>query len=165
MKKFVLAAFAAALAASSLAMCATQAEAKPNVALKMSGFVVEGSGNSQHFVPIEQTQPRPGDVVRYVVVASNATSEAANKLIVAARVPAGTAFEPGSATSNAMLHPQFSLDGGHTWASVPMTTVHTASGDVQKKADPAAFTSVRWIFDKPLAAHSSGTYAYEVRVK
>ncbi len=80
-------------------------------------------------------------------------------------MPDGTSFEGGSATTNAVLHPQFSIDGGKTWAATPMVSVHTASGDVSKKADPSTYTSVRWIFDKPLAAHTTSTYTYEVRVK
>jgi len=165
LKRLTLGILAAVMAAGTIANSATPADAKPNVALKMSGYVVQYSGKTEKFVPIEQTQPRPGDVVRYVVVATNQGSDPAKKLIVAARVPAGTTFEGGSATSNAILHPQFSLDGGKTWAATPTVSVHTPSGDVTKKADPSTYTSVRWVFEQPLAARSSSTYAYEVRVK
>lgn len=165
MKGLHFAVFAVALGAGAFASDARPAEAKPNVALKMSGYVVQHSGNVEKLAPIEQTEPHPGDVIRYIVVATNQGSDPAKKLVVAARVPDGTAFEGGSATSNALLHPQFSLDGGKTWAATPTVAVHTASGDVQKKADPSTYTSVRWIFEKPLAARSSSSYAYEVRVK
>ena len=123
MKGLHFAVFAVALAAGAFASDARPAEAKPNVALKMSGYVVQRSGNVEKLAPIEQTEPHPGDVIRYVVVATNAGSDPANKLVVAARVPQGTSFEGGSATSNALLHPQFSLDGGKTWAATPTIAV------------------------------------------
>jgi len=138
------------------------ADAKPNVVLKLSGVLVEHDQNgAEKLTSVEKAQLKPGDVVRYVIVASNAGADPARNLVPVGQVPAGTAFVAGSATA----HAEYSLDGGKTWSTAPTIKVHTPSGDVVKKADPATYTSVRWIDDKPLAAKASATFVYVVRVK
>jgi uncharacterized repeat protein (TIGR01451 family) len=142
------------------------AEAKPNVVLKLSGVLVERDQNgTERVTAVEKVQLKPGDVVRYVIVASNAGADPARNLVPMGQVPAGTAFQAGSASMKDAAHIEYSLDGGKTWSSAPTIRVHTPAGDVVKKADPATYTSVRWIDDKPLVPKGSATFVYVVRVK
>jgi uncharacterized repeat protein (TIGR01451 family) len=142
------------------------ADAKPSVALKLSGVLVEHDKNGgEKTSAVETAQLKPGDVVRYVIVASNAGSDPARNLVPVGQVPAGTAFVAGSATSKEAPHVEYSLDGGKTWSAAPTVKVHTPAGDVVKKADPATYTSLRWIDGKPLAPKGSATFVYTVRVK
>ena len=154
------------LIALSLALCcvpftAAAAQAKPNVVLKLSGVVVtrDASGNEKT-VPIEQVQPKPGDVIRFTLIAANTGDQAAKNLVPLDRIPSGTSYVAGSANG----HAEFSLDG-KAWSATPAVRAHTASGDVLKKADPATYVAVRWLSDKPLAPKSSETFVYLVRVK
>src|SRR6202163_648890 len=135
------------------------AEANPNVVLKLSGVLVERDQNgTERVTAVEKVQLKPGDVVRYVIVASNAGADPARNLVPMGQVPAGTAFQAGSASMKDAAHIEYSLDGGKTWSSAPTIKVHTPTGDVVKKADPATYTSVRWIDDKPLAPKGSATF-------
>jgi len=154
-----------ALIFCGIALGAT-ADAKPNVVLKLSGVLVERDQNGvEKTTAVEKAQLKPGDVVRYVIVASNAGTDAARNLVPIGQVPAGTAFMAGSAASKEVPHVEYSLDGGKTWSAAPTVRVHTPAGDVVKKADPAAYTSLRWVDDKPLAPKGSATFVYTVRVK
>jgi uncharacterized repeat protein (TIGR01451 family) len=154
-----------ALLFCSIALGAT-ADAKPNVVLTLSGVLVERDRNgAETTTAVEKAQLKPGDVVRYVIVASNSGADPARNLVPIAQIPAGTAFQPGSASFKDAGHVEYSLDAGKTWSAAPTIKVHTAAGDVVKKADPATYTSLRWIDGKPLASKTSTTFIYVVRVK
>jgi uncharacterized repeat protein (TIGR01451 family) len=161
MKRFFIAMLAGAVLATSSLQAAL---AQPNVALKLNGYVVQHGADGDKLVPVERAQLKPGDVIKYVIVASNAGGEAARNLATVGRVPAGTSFYGAPATAGA-ARAEYSLDGGKTWSAVPMVKAHTASGDVLAKADPATYTAVRWVESKPLAPKSSVAFAYEVRVR
>lgn len=158
--------FTALFAVLLLASLVSVAQAKPVVTLKLSGVLVEHQANgAEQLVPVEKAVLKPGDEVRYVIVASNSGTDSARNLIPVGRIPAGTVYEPGTATAKDGAQAEFSLDGGKTWAASPTVKVHTATGDVVKKADPATYTAVRWVSTKPLTAKSALTFAYAVQLK
>ena len=141
--------------------------AGPNVALKLDGSVVtHDAKGAVVLTPLARADLRSGETIRYDIVATNSGDDVARHLVPLGKIPAGTAYEPSTATSSAVLHPEFSLDGGKTWATRPIVThVHTASGDVTQPADPALYTTLRWVGAAALAAKSSVTYSYQVRIK
>lgn len=148
-----------------LASLGSVARAKPIVALKLSAMLVEHQANgAERLVPVEKTALRPGDVIRYIIVASNTGSNAAKDLVPAGRVPAGTVYVVGSASSPTATA-EFSLDGGKTWSAVPTVKIRTQAGDVVKRAVPSAYTAVRWVGAKALAPNAADAFAYEVTVK
>ena len=138
--------------------------AQPSVQLKLSGYVMEHAAGTEKAVPIERAAPKPGDVIKYVITATNGGSEPARNLATVGRVPAGTSFYT-SLVPSGTSKVEYSLDGGKTWSAAPMVKVHTASGDVLKKADASLYTAVRFADPKPLAAKSAVAFAYEVRVR
>jgi uncharacterized repeat protein (TIGR01451 family) len=153
--------------AALLGFMGTAAYARPNVQLHLTAEVVghDAKGNKT-LDPVPQGEPlRPGEIVHYDIVASNAGSDPALKLAPVGRIPSGMVYEAGSASTAPAFVVEFSLDGGKTWAKVPTVKVTTSAGVVEKKADPTTFTTVRWIMQKPLAPKASVTYSYEVRVK
>jgi hypothetical protein len=99
-----------------------------------------------------------------VITASNTGDQPALHVVPTGKIPTGTTYEAGSASGNG-VHVEFSLNGGKTWSQKPTVTVHTSTGDVSKPADPAAYTSLRWVSEKPLLPKASATYSYEVQVK
>jgi uncharacterized repeat protein (TIGR01451 family) len=142
------------------------AYAKPVVVLTLQGAVVERDAKgAERLTPLANAVLKPGDLVRYDVVATNSGTDPAAHLIPAARVPDGTTYEAGSASLAAASRIEFSLDGGKTWSSKPLVPVKTSSGTVEKPAPIAAYTALRWVDDKSLAPKSSVAYSYEVRVK
>lgn len=151
---------------AAFAVTGGAALAKPNVQLKLAGELLQKDAQGAvSFVPMSTTELKPGQIVRFDIVAKNEGSDAATALVPVGKIPTGTAYEAGSASASGALRVEFSLDGGKTWSSSPTVKVVTPNGTVVKKADPASYTQVRWIAAKPLAPKSSVTYRYEVRVK
>jgi uncharacterized repeat protein (TIGR01451 family) len=158
--------FAIALGAFVALLGPLAAYAKPIVVLTLQGAVVERDAKgAERSIPLASAVLKPGDLVRYDVVATNSGSDPAAHLIPAARVPVGTTYEAGSASLAAAARIEFSLDGGKTWSSKPVIAVKTPSGIVEKVAPVEAYTALRWVDDKTLAPNRSVAYSYEVRVK
>ncbi|MGB8267506.1 MAG: hypothetical protein WCE44_14350 [Candidatus Velthaea sp.] len=150
-----------------ISLFGTNAIAKPVVALKLVGMLLEKDASGKSIaVPVESAQPKPGESIRYTVTASNTSGDVARTFVPQARIPAGTAYEPGSSVVAAPGHNEFSVDGGKTWSAKPMVAVKNADGTiVMKPADPASYTNIRWISGKDLSAHASASYTYVVDVK
>jgi uncharacterized repeat protein (TIGR01451 family) len=156
----------AALVALLLVSTSVGAWAKPSVSLVLTGFVLgKDAKGAEIATPIADTAVTPGKVIRYVITATNKGDQDAQKLVPIGTVPAGTAYEPASASVKDALRIEYSLDKGKTWSAKPTVIVHTPTGDVVKPADPATYTRVRWIVDKPLPPKGIVTYSYAVVVK
>jgi uncharacterized repeat protein (TIGR01451 family) len=140
--------------------------AKPIVQLKLQGSVVEHDANgAEKLVSVSDTVLKPGETVRYDIVATNAGPDPAAKLVPLGRIPTGTEYEEGSASLSSAARIEFSIDGGKTWAVKPLIKVKTDAGIVEKPADPSLYTMLRWVNEKALAPKASVTYSYEVRIK
>ncbi len=151
---------------AAFAALGSAAYAKPNVQLKLDGELAHRDAKGVvTFVPVAGLALKPGDTVRYDIVATNQGTDPAKTLMPMGKVPSGTAYEAGTASATGALRVEFSLDGGKTWAVTPTVRVQTPAGVVEQKADPARYTMVRWIGGKPLEPHTAATYSYEVRVK
>jgi uncharacterized repeat protein (TIGR01451 family) len=141
-------------------------EAKPAVELRLQGVLVEREASgAEKTTPVADAALKPGETVRYTIVATNRGTDPALGLRPVGKIPAGTAYEAGSAAGTSAARIEFSLDGGKTWSVSPKVKVKTADGIVEKDADPQTFTTIRWIVVKPLDPKSSYTYTYQVRVK
>jgi uncharacterized repeat protein (TIGR01451 family) len=150
-----------------IALAGTSAVAKPTVALKLVGVILEKNASGTITpVPVESTPAKPGESIRYTITAVNTSGEVAKKFASAGRIPSGTQYEPGSSTIAAPGHIEFSLDGGKTWAEKPMVRVRQPDGSMAiKPADPATYTNIRWLSGKDLPAHAAIAYTYAVLVK
>ena len=150
---------------AAVALSATAAFARPDVVLHLSGATVEKTSSGEKVTPLVPDQKlKTGEVVRWTITGTNKGSDPALHFTPSDKIPAGTAYIAGSA-STAGGRVEFSLDEGKTWSSKPTVTVQTATGPVQKPADPSTFTNIRWIADKPLAPKGSARFSFEVRVK
>jgi uncharacterized repeat protein (TIGR01451 family) len=150
-----------------IALAGANAFAKPTVALKLAGVILEKDASGKVTpVPVDSTPAKPGESIRYTITASNTSGEIAKKFVPTGRIPSGTQYEPGSSTIAAPGHIEFSLDNGKTWSEKPMARVKQPDGSMaMKPADPATYTNIRWISGKDLAAHASASYTYVVLVK
>ncbi len=150
-----------------IALAGGNAFAKPTVALKLVGVILEKNANGKiTAIPVDSTPAKPGESIRYTITASNTSGEIAKKFVPTGRIPSGTQYEPGSSTIAAPGHIEFSLDNGKTWSEKPMARVKQPDGSMaMKPADPATYTNIRWISGKDLAAHASASYTYVVLVK
>lgn len=142
------------------------ADAKPNVQITLDGELVQRDAKGvERSTPVSSVALEPGETVRYDIVATNRGVEPAKKLMPVGKIPAGTAYEVGTASSTAAQRVEFSIDGGKTWSVSPTIKVQTPAGIVEQKADPARYTTIRWVGDKPLLSKASVTYRYDVRIK
>ena len=151
---------------AAFVVTASAASAKPNVQLKLDGELVQHDAKGDvKLVPLASAELKTGQTVRYDIVATNQGTDPAAKLMPVGKIPSGTAYEAGSASSATSLRVEFSIDGGKTWAKSPTIKVTTPTGVVVKPADPSSYTTIRWIAAKPLAPKASLSYSYEVRLK
>jgi uncharacterized repeat protein (TIGR01451 family) len=150
-----------------IALAGASAFAKPTVALKLVGVILEKDASGKVTpVPVDSTPAKPGESIRYTITASNTSGEVAKKFTPEGGIPSGTQYEPGSSVVAAPGHIEFSLDNGKTWSAKPMVRVKQPDGSMaMKPADPATYTNLRWISGKDLAAHASTSYTYVVIVK
>jgi uncharacterized repeat protein (TIGR01451 family) len=156
----------ALLAMAAALMLPVGAAAKPSVMLKLSGVLVtKDAKGAEKTTPVTDVQVKSGETIRYVITATNKGDQSALKLTPVGKIPVGTAYEAGSASSAYASRIEYSLDGGKVWSIKPTVTVHTPKGDLVKPADPATYTNLRWIADKPLVPNGAVNYSYAVRVK
>jgi uncharacterized repeat protein (TIGR01451 family) len=154
-----------ALLAAVLALSPAIASAKPAVALTLAGSYVEKNDDgTPRIVPVERERARPGERIRWEIVAKNTGDQAARGFTAVGRIPAGTSFVAGSSSSSG-ARVEYSLDGARTWSVSPMVTVQTPAGPVVRKADPASYTAIRWVAGPPLAPGTASRYTYEVTVR
>ncbi len=138
--------------------------AKPLVTVKLSQLTVT-KGADGKLVESPSSDVKPGDVLKYRIVAANAGTTPALAFSPADKIPSGTTFIAGSATGKA-LRVEYSIDGGKTWSSAPLVKIVAKDGTTtEKPASPATFTAIRWITADPLAAKAASEFTFEVRVK
>jgi uncharacterized repeat protein (TIGR01451 family) len=155
----------AALVAVMLVTSGVGAWANPSVKLVLAGFVIgKDAKGAETVAPLADTTVTPGTTIRYVITATNSGDQNAENLVPIGKIPTGTAYQAGSASAKDALRVEYSLDEGKTWSIKPMVTVHTPTGDVVKPADPATYTRVRWVADKPLAPKGVVAFSYDVQV-
>jgi uncharacterized repeat protein (TIGR01451 family) len=103
-----------------------------------------------------QSSVKPGDTIRYTLVAKNISGKRIRNLVLTQPVPKGTVYILKSARSNPIARSIFSINGGKTYSSRPI---------VNKKPAPVkAYTHLRWQFDRLLGIRSLVTTSYEVKV-
>lgn len=155
--------FCASLLAVGLTVA--PAVAKPMVALNLSGSVVgQGADGKPTLTPLQSTNPKPGDAIRWTVTARNNGDSAAAHLATVEKVPVGTVYVDGSARADG-AHVEFSLDG-KTWSPSPTIQVKDADGKVVvRKAPPSTYVALRFVSDGALAPHAQTTSTYQTRVK
>jgi len=136
--------------------------ARPQVSLHLSAFLLQGSAAHPISVPLGTRPLEAGDVVRFVIEASNKGSSPALNLTPADPIPPHMTYLPGSAKDGGAAV-QFTIDG-KTWSARPFVTVKTAKGTVKKTADPSLYKAIRWVTRAPLAPNASFTYSFEARV-
>jgi uncharacterized repeat protein (TIGR01451 family) len=109
---------------------------------------------------------KPGDVIRYTIIASNTGNGILTSPLITNPVPQGVSYNPLSAKGMDSVI-TFSIDGGNIFRSWPVTyKVEDENGRlVEKLASPDMVTHVRWELTKPMAPNESRQLEFEVIVK
>jgi len=144
---------------------ASYAWAASPVVLKLDAAIVsKAADGTEKLTPLESALVKPGETIRYEIVATNQSDQPVHNLVPVEKISASTAYQAGSATP-VSAGVQFSIDGGKTWSAKPMVTVHTPDGDVTKPADPSTYTDIRWASGTSLGPNETAKYTYEVIVR
>lgn len=139
----LLTSIAVAQAASPLTLTLGQALVK--------AVTVDGKATEQ--LTPDPKNVRPGDVLSQMVTARNMGSKALTNVTVRLPVPKGTTYlkaETPMNTAASAAKAEYSIDGGKTYASAPLTKMVTVTENgksVKKEVEvkPSEYTNVRWM--------------------
>ena len=151
---------AAAVAQKQLAARAT---GRPEIKVTLSGAVARG----QESVALDKAgSVHPGEVLDWKITSANEGDGAARQYKTVGHVPQGTSFVAGSATAEYGAEVTYSIDNGKSFAAQPTVEEKQADGTVKRVAAPVSmYTEVRYEWADPLAAGSTLTANYKVRVR
>jgi hypothetical protein len=108
----------------------------------------------------------PGEVLDWKIVSANDGDGAAREYKTVAHIPAGTSLIAGSATAEYGAQVTYSIDNGKSFAAQPTIEEKQADGTVKQVPAPVSlYTQVRYEWSDPLAAGSTLSASYKVRVK
>ncbi|MCA1628942.1 MAG: hypothetical protein LC785_02915 [Acidobacteria bacterium] len=151
---------AAAVAQKQLAARAT---GRPEIKVTLSGAVARGEDS----VALDKAgSVHPGEVLDWKITSANEGDGAARQYKTVGHVPQGTSFVAGSATAEYGAEVSYSIDNGKSFAAQPTVEEKQADGTVKRVPAPVSmYTEVRYEWADPLAASSTLTANYKVRVK
>lgn len=118
-------------------------------------------------LPVEKASlVKSGEVLDWTIASVNEGNAPANEYHAVAKIPAGTHFVPGSATSDKSAVVEFSLDNGKTFTANPTIEEKQADGSVKKVAAPVSlYTQIRYEWTDPLNQGETLKASYKVRLK
>jgi uncharacterized repeat protein (TIGR01451 family) len=114
--------------------------------------------NKATFQPIAgKATVKPGDIIKYTVIARNNSHCPLRNLILKQPIPRGTNYIKDSATASDGAELLFSIDGGKTF--LPKPTIDT------QPAPPTAYNYLRWKFRGNIITNARVQTTYELQVK
>jgi hypothetical protein len=152
-----------AAAAFAQKQMAAKSGGHPEVKVMLTGSVARGD---EAIVLDKAGSVHPGEVLDWKVVSSNEGDGAARQYKTVAHIPAGTSLIAGSATAEYSAEVTYSIDNGKSYSTQPTIEEKQADGTVKQVPAPVSlYTQVRYEWTDPLAAGSTLTASYKVRVK
>ncbi len=109
---------------------------------------------------------KPGDVIRYTIIASNVGNGLLTNPLITDPIPKGVIYQPYSAKGqNTVI--TYSVNEGRLFQSwPPKYNIKDENGQIiEKLASPDMVTHVRWEVTKSLAPNESHQLEFEVIVK
>ncbi|HKP72396.1 MAG TPA: hypothetical protein VJT82_05630 [Pyrinomonadaceae bacterium] len=108
----------------------------------------------------------PGEILDWTIVSANEGDAPARQYKTTGQIPQGTSFVAGSASAEYGATVSYSIDGGKNFSAAPVVEEKQADGTTKTVPAPVAlYTQVRYEWSDPLAAGSTLSASYKVRVK
>jgi uncharacterized repeat protein (TIGR01451 family) len=124
--------------------------------LKADKKVLDGENVS--FQPIVgKSSVKPGDIIKYTVIAKNNSRCPLKNLMLKQPIPKGTAYLKDSATNLNGAELLFSIDGGKTFVARPKVA--------DREAPAETYNYIRWKFPAKITTKSQVTASYKLQVK
>lgn len=111
---------------------------------------------------------RPGEIIRYVVTASNISDRTIKKLVVTQPIPRNAVYVLNSATLPKFEGSKldYSIDGGKNYRENPTVRVKLDSGEIVDRPAPASlYTNVRWNLGDAFPSQTVVNVSYQVRIR
>ena len=139
------------------------ASARPDVKVSLAGSV-EREGKQ---VGLERVQAvQHGEILNWQILSVNEGDGSARDYKTVARIPAGTSFIAGSASSESGSTVTYSIDGGKTFSTLPVIEEKQPDGSVKRVPAPVSmYTELRYEWSDSLAAGGKLSASYKVRVR
>lgn len=153
----------AAAAFAQRQMAARTAAGQPEVKVKLSGSLKRDDKS----LALEKVSAvNPGEILDWTITSANEGDAPARQYKTIAQIPQGTSFVAGSAVAEYGASVTYSIDGGKNFAAQPVIEERQADGTKKMIPAPASmYTQVRYDWNDPLAAGSTLSASYQVRVK
>lgn len=131
---------------------------------EMKAFVVT-EGEEGEEVLTETGKVEPGQTIEYRLVYENTSEDALQNVSITGPIPENTDYIAGSAASEFLGKPVFSIDDGTSFQPEPVTYTKTLPDGTEKEAvaTPDMYTHVRWVVDR--FAPSTVRFTYRVKVE
>ena len=152
-----------AAAAFAQRQMAARSAGQPEVKVKLSGSLKR---NAESLALDKVSAVHPGEILDWTITSANEGNAPARQYKTIGQIPQGTSFVAGSAVAEYNASVSYSIDGGKNFAAQP--TIEEKLADGTKKMIPAPasmYTQVRYDWNDPLAAGSTLSASYKVRVK
>lgn len=145
-----------------------RAEAKGAIELKSVAevdIIVKSEKGETETKRVEASQANvtPGDTVIFTTFFSNNGKEQATGVSINNPVPKHMVYLDGTA-EGAGTKIDFSVDGGKTFGA-PKDLKTKGTDGKEKRATAADYTTIRWTFEKPVAAGAKGSVVFKAKVK
>lgn len=136
---------------------------QPEVKIKLSGSLKR---NDQSLTLDKVSAVHPGEILDWTITSANEGDAPARQYKTIGQIPQGTSFVAGSAVAEYDASVSYSIDGGKSFAAQPVVEEKQADGTKKLVPAPASmYTQVRYDWNDPLAAGSTLSASYKVRVK
>jgi uncharacterized repeat protein (TIGR01451 family) len=154
---------AAAAFAQRQMVARSTAAGQPEVKVKLSGSLKR---NDESLTLDKVSAVHPGEILDWTITSANEGNAPARQYKTIGQIPQGTSFIAGSAVAEYGASVSYSIDGGKNFAAQPVVEEKQADGTKKTVPAPASmYTQVRYDWSDPLAAGSTLSASYKVRVK
>ncbi|HEX9918823.1 MAG TPA: hypothetical protein VGA87_06635 [Pyrinomonadaceae bacterium] len=144
-------------------LSAHKSAGQPEVKVKLAGSLKR---NDESLTLDKVSAVHPGEILDWTITSANEGDAPARQYKTIGQIPQGTSFVAGSAVAEYDASVSYSIDGGKNFAAQPTIEEKQADGTTKRTPAPAAmYTQVRYEWSDPLAAGSTLSASYKVRVK
>ena len=153
----------AAAAFAQRQLAARTVAGQPEVKVKLSGSLKR---DDKSLALDKAGEVHPGEILDWTITSANEGDAPARQYKTIGQIPRGTSYIAGSAVAEYGAAVSYSIDGGKNFAAQP--TIEEKQADGTKKivvAPTSMYTQVRYDWTEPLAAGSTLSASYKVRVK
>jgi uncharacterized repeat protein (TIGR01451 family) len=153
----------AGFAQRQIASARQKSAGQPEVKVKLAGSLKR---NDESLTLDKVNAVYPGEVLDWTITSANEGDAPARQYKTIGQIPQGTSFVAGSAVAEYNASVSYSIDGGKNFASQPTIEEKQADGTTKRVPAPSSmYTQVRYEWSDPLAAGSTLSASYKVRVK